>query len=87
MTACAWTPRVIEYPDGSRIIQVDQFTLDKICSRTSDSGLPLKHAVACYDRKNRITYVRYDCDGAKALTHERAHEQGVKNPSLEGYDW
>lgn len=86
-SACAWTPRIITYPDGSRLALVDQYTLDKTCSHTSDYGFPVQHPPGCYDVVNRITYVRYDCEGAKTLPHEKAHEQGISNPSKEGYDW
>lgn len=87
LTSCTWTPRRIEYPDGSAIMQVDQYTLDQICTHTSDEGVYIKHAAGCYDKANKVIYVRYDCEGAKALTHEWAHRYGVTNPTLDGYDW
>lgn len=87
LTSCAWTPRAISYPDGLTISQVDQYTLDRVCSHFSDSGYPIKSAAGCYSKASDTIYVRADCVGAKTLTHELAHRQGIKNPSAEGYDW
>ena len=84
---CAWQPRVISYPDGLKIVQVDQYTLDRVCSRKTDGGLPLKHAAGCYSKPFDMIYVRADCAGARSLTHEIAHRQGISDPSKDGFDW
>lgn len=84
---CAWKPVIHRYPSGLQIIRVDQDKLDLVCSRFSDTGEPIRHAAGCYDRFNDIIYVRNDEEGARALTHELAHREGVKNPSANGFDW
>jgi (2Fe-2S) ferredoxin len=84
---CAWQPVIHSYPSGLKVLRVDQDTLDKICSHTSDAGEPIAHAAGCYDRKNDMIYILNSDQGARALLHELAHREGVAQPSKAGYDW
>lgn len=84
---CAWIPNVSKYPSGLKIARVDQYTLDKTCSHTSDKGYHVEHAIGCYDEENDTIYLLYNCDGAKALTHELGHREHVSDPEAAGMNW
>lgn len=92
VVACAWTPRQMVYPDGMKIIQVDQHTLDSVCSSIADDGHRLRrmdgeHPVGCYDKSADTIYLLDSCEGAEALPHELAHRENVAEPSRSGFDW
>lgn len=85
---CAWQPRTIRYPSGREIVLVDQWYLDRVCSHVSDSGkVAVEHALACTVLGSNIHYVRHDCEGAEALTHELGLEEGIAEPTKAGMDW
>jgi len=85
---CAWSPKVVgPYPSGLIIIRGDQRLLDGICSHLSDKGVYIEHAAGCYQKEADTVYVLDNCEGAKALTHELAHREGIYDPEKEGYNW
>jgi len=88
VSACSWTPKIIgPYPDGLIIIRGDQELLDHVCSHISDDGHYIKHAAGCNDGENNTIYLLNNCEGARALTHELGHRQGISDPAKAGFNW
>ena len=91
LTACAWTPRVMTYPSGLKIVRVDQHEMDTACPINSwDNGEPVgsgEHADGCYSKEKDTIWLLNSCLGAKALPHELAHREGISDPSRDGFDW
>jgi hypothetical protein len=88
MCACAAPVKVYHYSWGD-IYKANPVAVDQACGdiETWDDGTPVKrgdHFAGC--RINNNIWVRWDCQGAKALPHELAHLDGVSDPG-EDYDW
>ena len=87
LSGCAWVPVAYTYPSGLSIVRADQYTLDKICPKTSDEGTPIKHASGCYDKAKDTIWILNSCVGAQTIPHEFGHREGIEKPSKEGFDW
>lgn len=103
LCSCAWAPVVHRYPSGLTVVRGDKTLLAQACANAlditpsgnvkrvviNDSGQSVKASriVGCYQKHDDTIYVRNTNDGAKALLHELAHRDGVKDPAADGYDW
>lgn len=92
MAGCAWTPVVHRFPEsGLTVVRGDSTLVAQACGTRGhwDNGEPQngRAPIGCYRRDIDTIYVRNTNDGAKALTHELAHRDGIKDPSAGGYDW
>lgn len=91
------------YPSGLVIERRSQRELNEACGTGPRDGDTVGYhgdVEACYQGSSEVIvkpdgrevfndkiYVLDNCIGAKALTHELAHREGVKEPSKEGFDW
>lgn len=88
--ACAWTPAVMSYPSGLKIVRLDSHQLKEACGNGPIDGTtePYYGEVGgCYDSAHDSIYVLNNNGGCRALTHELAHREGISDPSKDGYDW
>lgn len=88
---CAWTPIVHEYPSGLRIVRAEASIRAKECGTGGnwDDGRPRngRVPVGCYRASEDTIFIADNCEGARALVHELAHRDGIKDPANAGFDW
>lgn len=79
---------------GVRLVWGDQVTIFQACGgekTRSDKGRFISYKddiVACWDASTRTIFAEDSERGAKAAAlHERAHEEGVKDPGAAGFTW
>jgi len=90
MSGCTWQPAAMTYPSGLTIVRLDPSVINQACTgKNWDNGMPRngRSAAGCYSKATDTIYIQNNCEGAKALTHEWAHKEGVAEPSKEGFDW
>ena len=89
LAGCSTPPTVWEYQNGMRIVRADQYLMAQACGAVEgkyDDGTLRRKGEAgrgCYDRKNDTIYV----EDSRAIIHELAHRDGVKDPDAAGYKW
>lgn len=90
---CAQAPIIYSYPSGMRIIRADQVVMAQACAGQQgkwDDGTIRRKGEAgdgCFRRDQDSIYVEDSCAGAKAIVHELAHREGIKDPDKVGFDW
>lgn len=90
LSGCAEIPRVITYPSGLKIVRLEQRPLNKACGDGPRDGETAPYhgdVEGCFMSWEDTIYVLDSCIGAKALTHEMAHREGIAEPSKDGFDW
>ena len=93
LTGCSSAPIIYSYPSGLRIIRADQYVMAQACAEKEghwDNGRLRRKGeagIGCYRRDIDTIYVEDSCAGAKAIVHELAHREGVKDPDSAGFSW